>query len=144
MGNCIYCGKPAGFLKKSHKDCIQKHEHGKSVIVSLVRNNYNSEPIRAYGFLNDIERLNVMLSRSKNILIIIGNFEFFNKNIGEINVWDKITEFIKEQGKIIPVENSQLIERRETELTCQNTVQRFRLGVVFLPFFHVHAADPGC
>ena len=36
MGNCIYCGKPAGFLRKIHKECKQKHEQGESEIVSLV------------------------------------------------------------------------------------------------------------
>lgn len=36
MGNCIYCGNPAGFLRKTHKDCKQKHEQGRSEIVSLV------------------------------------------------------------------------------------------------------------
>lgn len=36
MGQCIYCGKPAGFLKKTHKECKQQHEQGKSEIISLV------------------------------------------------------------------------------------------------------------
>lgn len=36
MGNCIYCGEPAGFLKKTHKECKQRYEKGKSEIVSLV------------------------------------------------------------------------------------------------------------
>lgn len=36
MGQCIYCGEPAGFLKSSHKECKQHHEQGKSEIVSLV------------------------------------------------------------------------------------------------------------
>jgi hypothetical protein len=36
VGNCIFCGKPAGFLRKSHKECKHKHEQGKSQIVSLV------------------------------------------------------------------------------------------------------------
>lgn len=36
MGNCIYCGEPAGFLKKTHEECKQLHDHGKSKIVSLV------------------------------------------------------------------------------------------------------------
>lgn len=36
MGNCIYCGKTVGFLRKAHKKCKQKHEQGKSEIVSLV------------------------------------------------------------------------------------------------------------
>lgn len=36
MGNCIYCGKPAGFFKKSHEKCKKRHEYGKSKIISLV------------------------------------------------------------------------------------------------------------
>lgn len=36
MGQCIYCGKPAGFLRKTHKECKQKNEKGKSEIISLV------------------------------------------------------------------------------------------------------------
>lgn len=36
MGNCIYCGEPAGFLKKAHRDCKKLHEEGKAEIISLV------------------------------------------------------------------------------------------------------------
>ena len=36
MGNCIYCGKPAGFLRKSHKECKLRYEKGKNEIISLV------------------------------------------------------------------------------------------------------------
>lgn len=27
MGNCIYCGKPAGFLRKRHRECEEKHKN---------------------------------------------------------------------------------------------------------------------
>ncbi len=37
MGNCIYCGEPAGFLKKTHKECKQRHKQGISEILSLIR-----------------------------------------------------------------------------------------------------------
>ena len=36
MGNCIYCGKPVGFLRKSHKECKLRYEKGKNEIISLV------------------------------------------------------------------------------------------------------------
>ena len=36
MGQCIYCGKPAGFLKKTHKECKQRQEQGKSEIIFLI------------------------------------------------------------------------------------------------------------
>jgi len=28
MGNCIYCGKPAGFLRRKHRECAQKRKRG--------------------------------------------------------------------------------------------------------------------
>lgn len=36
MGSCIYCGESAGFLRRKHKKCGQKHEQGKSEVISLV------------------------------------------------------------------------------------------------------------
>jgi hypothetical protein len=38
MGDCIHCGEPAGFLRKAHNECKERHQQGKSEIVSLVRN----------------------------------------------------------------------------------------------------------
>lgn len=36
MGNCIYCMKPAGFLRKKHHQCEQTHEAGKKEIIDFV------------------------------------------------------------------------------------------------------------
>lgn len=36
MGNCSYCGKPVGLLKKSHKECEQSYQNGKSKILTLI------------------------------------------------------------------------------------------------------------
>lgn len=32
MGNCRYCGKPAGFLRKQHKDCAERHDRAMEAI----------------------------------------------------------------------------------------------------------------
>lgn len=37
MGDCRYCGKPAGLLRSVHKECQAKHESGKAEIISLVK-----------------------------------------------------------------------------------------------------------
>ncbi len=47
------------------------------VIVSLVRNNAHSTPARALGFLRDNRRMNVLLSRAKWRLIIVGSLQFY-------------------------------------------------------------------
>ena len=46
------------------------------VIVSLVRNN-GLAPWKSVGFLKESNRMNVLLSRAKHKLIIVGSWEFF-------------------------------------------------------------------
>lgn len=36
MGNCTYCGAPAGFLRSAHKECRNTYESGKNQITSLI------------------------------------------------------------------------------------------------------------
>ncbi len=43
MGNCVFCGKPAGFLRKRHKECQKKFELGKSRIISLIESSVSND-----------------------------------------------------------------------------------------------------
>ena len=36
MGDCTYCGQPAGFMRRAHSECKSRHDHGKARIVTLV------------------------------------------------------------------------------------------------------------
>jgi superfamily I DNA and/or RNA helicase len=47
------------------------------VIVSLVRNNAHTSPARALGFLRDNRRMNVLLSRAKWQMVLIGSLAFY-------------------------------------------------------------------
>lgn len=47
------------------------------VVVSLVRNNHHSTPLKALGFLQDDRRTNVLLSRAKWMMIIVGCLDFY-------------------------------------------------------------------
>lgn len=46
--------------------------------MSLVRNNHHTSPSRALGFLRDNRRMNVLLSRAKWRLVIIGSLSFYD------------------------------------------------------------------
>lgn len=35
MSNCFFCGRPAGFMKKKHKECEQKHQDGWEKMIAL-------------------------------------------------------------------------------------------------------------
>jgi hypothetical protein len=48
------------------------------VIVSLVRNNHHSNVRNALGFLTDFRRMNVLLSRARWRLVLVGSKEFLN------------------------------------------------------------------
>ncbi|QKD19409.1 AAA domain-containing protein [Mesorhizobium sp. NZP2077] len=46
------------------------------IIVSLVRNNHHSTPVRALGFVGNAQRMNVLLSRAKWRLFIVTSLDF--------------------------------------------------------------------
>jgi superfamily I DNA and/or RNA helicase len=48
------------------------------VIISLVRNNNENDPKDALGFLREINRSNVMLSRAEKLMVLVGSWEFFH------------------------------------------------------------------
>lgn len=58
------------------------------VVVSLVRNNARSV-LGGVGFLSDRALLNVMLSRAKRKLILVGSWAFFQKRVSEEALADK-------------------------------------------------------
>lgn len=37
MGTCVYCGKPAGFLRNKHRECAEKRNQGWAEMVGAVR-----------------------------------------------------------------------------------------------------------
>ena len=66
------------------------------VIASLTRNN----PSRDIGWLAQSERLNVLLSRARNALILIGNAEtFVNARKGKA-MWNQLFDELKRGGHI--------------------------------------------
>ena len=56
-----------------------------AVVVSMVRNNHHATPTRALGFLRDNRRMNVILSRAKWRLIIIGSLAFYRHVVAVAN-----------------------------------------------------------
>lgn len=65
------------------------------IIISLVRSN----PQEEIGFLEDLRRLNVALTRAKRKLILVGDAKTLSSN----EVYKRLIEFIKEKGKVLEV-----------------------------------------
>ena len=56
MGDCIYCGQPAGFLRRAHGHCKDNHDRGKSQIVGLV-SRVSSEDVDYQRLRADIKEI---------------------------------------------------------------------------------------
>ncbi|WP_457643052.1 IGHMBP2 family helicase [Persephonella sp.] len=66
------------------------------VIISLVRSN----PEEEIGFLDDLRRLNVALTRAKRKLIVVGDAKTLSSN----RMYMKFIDFVKRRGKYVSVE----------------------------------------
>ncbi|KAJ8132326.1 hypothetical protein O1611_g1297 [Lasiodiplodia mahajangana] len=97
-------------IKISTIDNFQGDE-SEIVIVSLTRSNDNGD----IGFMYSPERLNVLLSRARNGLILIGNAETFMKSRKGGQLWKKFIDMLKAQNHIydgLPVKCEQHPARR--------------------------------
>jgi hypothetical protein len=104
-------------------------EENDIVLASLTRSNKSND----IGFMSEPERLNVLLSRARNALIMIGNREtFFNARKGK-EVWQKLFNFLQQEGHIydgFPVK-------------CENHPDR--TAILSTPEdFDLHCPDGGC
>jgi len=66
------------------------------IIISLVRSN----PEQEIGFLEDLRRLNVAITRAKRKLIIVGDAKTLSQN----EVYKKLIDYIRRKGKYLTVE----------------------------------------
>jgi hypothetical protein len=76
----------AGQYSASTVDSFQGNE-ADVVIVSLVRNNEQPMP-KAFGFLRDRERMNVLLSRAEKMVVLVGSWSFFESNLRNVSEHD--------------------------------------------------------
>jgi superfamily I DNA and/or RNA helicase len=74
VGDEDYCGTVDSF----------QGDQADLVLISMVRNNGHASPTKALGFLRDDRRMNVLLSRAKWRMIIIGSLEFY-RNVVELS-----------------------------------------------------------
>ncbi|WP_192244265.1 AAA domain-containing protein [Mesorhizobium silamurunense] len=80
-----YCGTVDSF-QGGEADCV---------VISLVRNNTHTNPLKALGFLTKSERMNVLLSRARWKLIIVGSLQFYRYVIDSSTTVSEEMRFFK-------------------------------------------------
>ena len=104
-------------------------EESDIVVVSLTRSNTRQE----IGFMSSPERLNVMLSRARNALIMIGNAETFLGSRRGQEIWERFIELLKAGNHVydgFPVK----CERHSTRQAILKRPEEF----------DAHCPDGGC
>lgn len=95
MGQCMLCSKPAGFLRKVHKECKKKHESGKTKIISLIENaDYKQELHSIDHKVKKIAIYNYINKQSLKDLLITG--------------WEQAVERAFDDGVLTEEEESNL------------------------------------
>jgi hypothetical protein len=101
MGNCIYCGEPAGFLKKMHNECKQRHEKGMSEIVAIVTTagTDGSDLKNLEASINTVAASNYIDEATLNSLVLSG--------------WEKAVEAAFDDGILSEDEETALGELKQ-------------------------------
>lgn len=71
------------------------------VIVSLVRTNDHARTAGRLGFLTIYQRANVLLSRARSLLIVVGDYNHFSATHGQEHVWNQICAEWARLGRIV-------------------------------------------
>lgn len=98
MGDCKYCGKPAGLLRSAHKECKAKNESGKTEIMSLIK-----KAAHDASFVSSLKSTAEVVAqkhfiRTSDIPSVV------------INGWERAVEAAFEDGVLTKEEESNLVD----------------------------------
>lgn len=110
MADCVYCGEPAGLLRKRHKDCEEKAQRGRQEILDAAM-----EAIKAP------DQLGALTGRIETIE------EHRRVPVGErqgllVSAWEKSVDNILEDGLLDQNEEQRLVQFREQYGLSQDTL----------------------
>ena len=84
------------------------------IVVSLVRNN-DEPPGHGMGFLDEASRLNVLLSRAEQMLVLVGSWDFFVHQTSLVQL-DDVTNPLWHWKRIITDLNDRFVSGRATRM----------------------------
>ncbi|KAI1634928.1 P-loop containing nucleoside triphosphate hydrolase protein [Biscogniauxia mediterranea] len=130
----------AGILPKASADVNKRHirlstidnyqgEESDIVVVSLTRSNDDGD----IGFMAAPERLNVLVSRARDALIIIGNSDTFLKAKKGREEWTRFFQHLKTEGRIHDGFPLKCEKHPDRTVIVRNAID-----------FDIHAPDGGC
>ena len=112
MGNCKYCGKPAGFLRSKHAECEQSHLGQEQRILA--------EILKAIKGSSDYDELEKTIGKfDQDSLLLAGN-----RTTLLIKGWENAVEQFLEDGVLDATEEKRLMEFKERFAISSNDLNR--------------------
>ena len=119
MGNCKYCGKPAGFLRSKHANCEVKHQQCESIIQSgrqrialeillAIKGSESFDTLEKT--ITEIEQSSFVTQTERKALLVKG--------------WESSVEQFLEDGILDTTEEKRLTEFKERFALSQSELDR--------------------
>lgn len=105
MGNCKYCGKPAGFLRSKHAECEERH-HQRERVIQGGRQRITEEVLRAIKGSDEFDKLEISISEIEQTSFVSPT----ERKALLIKGWENSVEYFLEDGILDSVEEKRLIE----------------------------------
>jgi len=115
LGNCKYCGKPAGFLRGKHKECEEKHQQQERVIQGGRQSIVNEATLA----INNGDSLDELLQKITSIehRSLVPNTE---RGFLLVKAWENAVDKFLDDGILDEAEEKRLTEFKERFSLSQN------------------------
>lgn len=108
MGNCKYCGKPAGFLRSKHAECEEQHRQRERVIQDG-RAQIAAEVLRAIKGMGTFDLLEKKVAEIEQSFFVPSN----DRKSLLIKGWENTVERFLDDGILDTTEEKRLMEFKE-------------------------------
>jgi hypothetical protein len=119
LGNCIYCGKPAGFFRSRHAECEEQHEQRERVI-EAGRQQIAVEVLRAIKGSENFDGLEKTIAEIERSSFVPS----VDRKVLLINGWEAAVEQFLEDGVLDTTEEKRLVEFKERFALSQSELDR--------------------
>jgi hypothetical protein len=108
LGNCKYCGKPAGFLRSKHTECEEQHRQ-RELLIQNGRQRIAAEVLHAVKDADNFDELEKAISEIEQSSFVPSS----ERKALLVKGWENSVEYFLEDGILDASEEKRLIEFKE-------------------------------
>lgn len=119
LGNCTYCGNPAGFFRSKHAECEQQHQQRQRVI-ERGKERIKAEACRVIKSTEGFSELEQTMSEVEGV----STFSNAERNEILIKAWETSVEQFLEDGILDETEEKRLVEFKDHFALSQSDLDK--------------------